>query len=123
MDDIAGDAELQEKSVADLKKLGERLVADCKDCLRESAEKNEEDKPEEKKQRNRWPSFKLSNVPVNAKAVLQSMEDLEILAKAIPTTEEERRAWSLDCQPEGHVRVRLWQLRIHENLLGSWLAG
>jgi|SaaInl33SG_5_DNA_1037386.scaffolds.fasta_scaffold01633_1 hypothetical protein len=49
LDDIAGDAELQEKSVADLKKLGERLVADCKDCLRESAEKNEEDKPEGKK--------------------------------------------------------------------------
>ena len=38
MDDIAGDAELQEKSVADLKKLGERRVADCKDCVRESAE-------------------------------------------------------------------------------------
>ena len=46
----------------------------------------------EMKHRNRGPSFKLSNVPVNAKAVLQRMEDLEILAKAIPKTKEERRA-------------------------------
>ena len=48
LDDIAGDAELQEKSVAELKQLAERLVADCTTCLKESIEKKEDEQPEGK---------------------------------------------------------------------------
>ena len=40
MDDIAGDAELQEKSHSDLKTLGEQLIKGCEDAMKEFEEKN-----------------------------------------------------------------------------------
>ena len=73
LDDIAGDAELQEKSVADLKQLAERLVSECSACLRESAEKKEEENPEGKNY------YLLIMVCVAQDAVSCHLSDIELV--------------------------------------------
>lgn len=47
LDAIAGDAELQEKPLAELKKLGEMLKQRCKACLGDQTKENITDTNEE----------------------------------------------------------------------------
>ncbi|XP_041975672.1 chromodomain-helicase-DNA-binding protein 1 isoform X1 [Aricia agestis] len=92
LDSIACDAELQEKPLADLKKLAETLQERCKAVMNNTAEQN--DQNEGKK--NARKSFKLGGVPVNAKTMVACLDELAPLDEFLPQTKEERLKWQLD---------------------------
>ncbi|KAM8972310.1 chromodomain-helicase-DNA-binding protein 2 [Pelodytes ibericus] len=93
---IAKDAELVEKSVADLKRLGELLHNSCASAMQEYEEQQKENPTEGKGPgKRRGPTIKISGVQVNVKAIIQHEEDFEILKKAIPTDPEEKKKFVL----------------------------
>lgn len=103
LDAVAGDAELQEKPLSDLKKLGELVIARCQEAL--ESQKTGKDMPAEvvddgmtaggRKKRERGPSLKISNVSVNAKTIMTSLQELEPLSKLLPANVEDRKRWYL----------------------------
>ncbi|CAK1602096.1 unnamed protein product [Parnassius mnemosyne] len=93
LDSIACDAELQEKPLADLKKLGEILQERCKAVLSETTETTNEQSDGRKNARK---SFKLGGVPVNAKTMAACQDELAPLDEFLPETKEERLKWQLD---------------------------
>lgn len=98
IDEVAGDADLQEKPKSELKKLVQMLYERCHEaCHSENTEKESDATNEEVvKKRNRGPSFKLGGVTVNAKSVIACSEELDVLDKIIPSDEDERSKWTLD---------------------------
>lgn len=97
---VACDAELQEKPLAELKKLGELLHERCRAYMGEHSKENVENNPEDGKgrKRGRGPSFKLGGVSVNAKTMMACEEELAPLDEVIPSNVEERRKWTLDAK-------------------------
>ncbi|XP_060804786.1 chromodomain-helicase-DNA-binding protein 1 isoform X2 [Amyelois transitella] len=93
LDSIACDAELQEKPLAELKKLGEMLEERCKAVLNDTSEPANE--PGEGK-KNARKTFKLGGVPVNAKTMAACLEELAPLDVFLPDTKEERLKWQLE---------------------------
>ncbi len=89
LDAIAADAELQEKSVAELTKLADLLHDGCERAIKEYQEKLVQDANFDGKKRGA--SFKISGVSVNAASVLKHEEELEPLAVCIPQNPEERK--------------------------------
>lgn len=97
---VACDAELQEKPLAELKKLGEMLHERCRAFMDEHSKENLDNTTEEGKgrKRGRGPSFKLGGVSVNAKTMMACEEELAPLDEVLPASTDERRKWSLDAK-------------------------
>ncbi|XP_049876715.1 chromodomain-helicase-DNA-binding protein 1 isoform X2 [Pectinophora gossypiella] len=93
LDSIACDAELQEKPLAELKKLGEILAERCRAVLNETTEPTNEQNDGRKNARK---TFKLGGVPVNAKTLMACQNELAPLDEFLPQTKEERLKWQLD---------------------------
>ncbi|XP_046453090.1 chromodomain-helicase-DNA-binding protein 1-like isoform X2 [Daphnia pulex] len=138
LDAVAGDAELQEKPLSDLRKLGELILARCQEAL--ESQKTGKDMPAEvvddgmtaggRKKRERGPSLKISNVSINAKTLMTSLHELEPLSKLLPANVEERKRWYLPTK----LRDPHWDIdwtndddsrllcAIYEYGMGSWEA-
>lgn len=95
---VACDAELQEKPLPELRKLGEMLHERCVAYMNEQSKENNDanntDGQGKKKLRGR--SFKLGGVSVNAKTMMQCEEELAPLDKLLPANEDDRSKWSFD---------------------------
>lgn len=102
MDDIAADAELNEKPMSELAYLAEQLRIRCEASLAESEtcaskeNKVEDDDKGAARKRKRGPVFKLGGVMVNAKSFHAAVTELEPLDQAIPVDLEQRANWQLD---------------------------
>jgi chromodomain-helicase-DNA-binding protein 1 len=104
---VACDAELQEKPLAELRRLGELLRERCTSSMTElQAQKENESTHNEdsnlsvpaQKRRGRGPSFKLGGVSVNAKSLMAAEKELEVLDEALPSDPAERQKWILDAR-------------------------
>ncbi|KAK1327863.1 hypothetical protein QTO34_012772 [Cnephaeus nilssonii] len=74
---IARDAELVDKSVADLKRLGELIHNSCVSAMQEYEEQLKENASEGKGPgKKRGPTIKISGVQVNVKSIIQHEEEL-----------------------------------------------
>ncbi|GBN97721.1 Chromodomain-helicase-DNA-binding protein 1, partial [Araneus ventricosus] len=93
LDAIAMDAELQEKTFTDLKKLGELIKNSCDKAMKEYQEKAEA--VPKKRGRDRGPTFKIGGVSVNAKTLYANESKLQPLDIIIPADKEERKKWVL----------------------------
>lgn len=103
LDDIAADADLQEKPMSELRFLGEQLISRCDACLaefentaKENKDGEEDSKGRDRKKRGRGPTFKIGNVMVNAKSFSAAVKELEPLEQAMPSDPEQRANWHLD---------------------------
>ncbi|KAF7287502.1 hypothetical protein GWI33_001462 [Rhynchophorus ferrugineus] len=123
---VACDAELQEKPLAELRKLGEmlheRCIAYMNEQTKENNESNNTDGPGKK--RIRGPSFKLGGVSVNAKTMLQCEEELAPLDEILPSNEEERNRWVLLDRTKSAIFDVEWGFEEDSKLLrGIYLYG
>ncbi|XP_067119444.1 chromodomain-helicase-DNA-binding protein 1 isoform X4 [Centruroides vittatus] len=131
---VAMDAELQEKTLSDLKRLCELLRSGCDTAMKEQKAKRESQADDSNmsagKRRDRGPSFKLSGVTVNAKSILNNESELEPLDIVLPSDSELRKRWILNAKcKDTHWDVP-WTneddsklLRgIYEYGMGSWEA-
>ncbi|XP_030756213.1 chromodomain-helicase-DNA-binding protein 1 [Sitophilus oryzae] len=122
---VACDAELQEKPLQELRKLGEMLHERCVAFMNEQTkENNESNNSEGGRKRNRGPSFKLGGVSVNAKTMMQCEEELAPLDEILPSNEEERNRWIFDAKTKpAHFDVE-WGTEEDTKLLrGIYLYG
>uniref|UniRef100_A0A8C1G6V3 Chromodomain helicase DNA binding protein 2 n=1 Tax=Cyprinus carpio TaxID=7962 RepID=A0A8C1G6V3_CYPCA len=78
---IARDSELVDKSIADLKRLGELVHNTCVTAVQE-----------------RGINIKISGVQVNAKSIIQHEEEFEPLHKVVPSNPAERNKFQLTCR-------------------------
>uniref|UniRef100_A0A8C9MXQ5 Chromodomain helicase DNA binding protein 2 n=1 Tax=Serinus canaria TaxID=9135 RepID=A0A8C9MXQ5_SERCA len=126
---IARDAELVDKSVADLKRLGELIHNSCVSAMQEYEEQLKEN-PAEGRQGGfvRGPTIKISGVQVNVKSIIQHEEEFEMLHKSIPSDPEERKKYRLTCRVKAaHFDVD-WGVEedsrllvgIYEHGYGNW---
>ncbi|XP_044135381.1 chromodomain-helicase-DNA-binding protein 2 isoform X3 [Bufo gargarizans] len=115
---IARDAELVEKSVADLKRLGDLLHSSCASAMQEFEEQLKENPTDGKGPgKRRGPTIKISGVKVNVKAILQHEEDFEILSKAVPKDAEEKKKFQLSSRVKAaHFDVD-WSIEDDSHLL------
>lgn len=91
---IACDAELQEKPMADLKKIAEMLKQRCITFLGEHNPENDKESNSVKKRGARGGfSVKFGGVSFNAKTLMTSQEELQPLDEVIPASSEERIKW------------------------------
>ncbi|XP_058855130.1 chromodomain-helicase-DNA-binding protein 2-like isoform X1 [Acipenser ruthenus] len=96
---IARDAELVDKSVADLKRLGELIHSSCIAAVQEHEEHLKENPSEVKGPgKRRGITIKISGVQVNAKSIIQHEEEFGPFHKAIPVDLEERKKFQLTCR-------------------------
>ncbi|KAJ8923662.1 hypothetical protein NQ315_010242 [Exocentrus adspersus] len=96
LENIACDAELQEKPLTELRKLGELLQERCRAYMNEQTKENTESNSQEEtkgRKRLRGPSFKLGGVSVNAKTIMACEEELKPLDEVMPADPEERSRW------------------------------
>ena len=137
---VAGDAELQEKPLSDLKKLGELILQRCQEALlsqksgiKDSLAADDDSGGQTaggRKKRERGPSLKISNVSLNAKTYLAHLNELEPLAHILPANKDERKNFILPTK----VRDAHWDIQwsneedskllrgIFDYGLGSWEA-
>ncbi|XP_066211753.1 chromodomain-helicase-DNA-binding protein 2 isoform X1 [Saccopteryx leptura] len=126
---IARDAELVDKSVADLKRLGELIHNSCVSAMQEYEEQLKENASEGKGPgKKRGPTIKISGVQVNVKSIIQHEEEFEMLHKSIPVDPEEKKKYCLTCRVKAaHFDVE-WGveddsrllLGIYEHGYGNW---
>ncbi|XP_029664052.1 chromodomain-helicase-DNA-binding protein 1 isoform X2 [Formica exsecta] len=136
LDDIATDADLQEKPMSELRFLGEQLKSRCDMCLIEfenTAKENKTGEEEGKgpgRKRGRGPTFKIGGVMVNAKSFSAAVKELEPLEQALPSDPEQRANWHLDikskpanfdCEWTSEDDSRLLR-GIYQHGMGSWEA-
>merc|ERR1712106_201516 len=119
MEDIAMDADLNEKSVNSQVELGRTLREKCVEALEDVTEDDNKKKVE---------SIKLGKVSINPKTLVDIESLLRPLGKLVPSSPEERRNWSLDTSfKDAHFDVA-WDIEedskllvgIYEHGLGSW---
>ncbi|TWW76353.1 Chromodomain-helicase-DNA-binding protein 2 [Takifugu flavidus] len=126
---IARDAELVDKSIADLKRLGELIHSSCVTAVQEHEEELKE-KPVEAKGpgKRRGINIKISGVQVNAKSIIQHEEEFEPLHKVVPSNAAERNKFTLTCRVKiAHFDVD-WDLQddvhlllgVYEHGFGNW---
>lgn len=82
LDSIAEDAELMEKSTAELVEIGELLKSSCEQAVKEYQEKLLQDECFDGKKKGA--SIRISGVAVNAPSVLKAEVEKEPLATALP---------------------------------------
>ncbi|KAL6081996.1 hypothetical protein STEG23_033603, partial [Scotinomys teguina] len=126
---IARDAELVDKSVADLKRLGELVHNSCVSAMQEYEDQLKENASEGKGPgKRRGPTIKISGVQVNVKSIIQHEEEFEMLHKSIPVDPEEKKKYCLSCRVKAaHFDVE-WGveddsrllLGIYEHGYGNW---
>ncbi|CAM9416474.1 unnamed protein product [Bubo scandiacus] len=132
---IARDAELVDKSVADLKRLGELIHNSCVSAMQEYEEQLKENpvamfycRAGKGPGKRRGPTIKISGVQVNVKSIIQHEEEFEMLHKSIPTDPEERKKYRLTCRVKAaHFDVD-WGVEedsrllvgIYEHGYGNW---
>lgn len=129
---VACDAELQEKPLAELRKLGELLHERCLSFMCEQTKENndspQEDSSNRARKRMRGPSFKLGGVSVNAKTMMACETELEPLDEILPSNADERLKWVFDARTKpAHFDVD-WSIKEDSKLLqgiyqygmGSW---
>ncbi|XP_018355978.1 PREDICTED: chromodomain-helicase-DNA-binding protein 1 isoform X2 [Trachymyrmex septentrionalis] len=136
LEDIATDADLQEKPMTELRFLGEQLMSRCDACLVEfenTAKENKGGEEEGKgpgRKRGRGPTFKIGGVMVNAKSFSAAVKELEPLEQALPSDPEQRANWHLDiklkpanfeCEWTSEDDARLLK-GIYQHGMGSWEA-
>ncbi|XP_051917070.1 chromodomain-helicase-DNA-binding protein 2 isoform X3 [Hippocampus zosterae] len=96
---IARDSELVDKSIADLKRLGELIHGSCAAAVQEHEENLKENPIEAKGPgKRRGINIKISGVQVNAKSIVQHEEEFEPLHKAVPADPAERNTFKLGCR-------------------------
>ncbi|XP_076847370.1 chromodomain-helicase-DNA-binding protein 2 isoform X2 [Brachyhypopomus gauderio] len=126
---IARDSELVDKSVADLKRLGELVHTTCVTAVQEHEEQMKENPTEAKGPgKRRGINIKISGVQVNAKSIIQHEEEFEPLHKSISSVPAERSKFQLTC----HVKMPHFDvdwdihddtqllLGIYEHGYGNW---
>lgn len=99
LEDIACDAELQEKPLTELRRLGELLQERCRAYMNEQTKENTESNNQDDskgKKRLRGPSFKLGGVSVNAKTMMACEEELRPLDEVMPADVEDRNRWTFE---------------------------
>uniref|UniRef100_A0A8C2H523 Chromodomain helicase DNA binding protein 2 n=1 Tax=Cyprinus carpio TaxID=7962 RepID=A0A8C2H523_CYPCA len=87
---IARDSELVDKSIADLKRLGELVHNTCVTAVCVNANSSPG--------KRRGINIKISGVQVNAKSIIQHEEEFEPLHKAVPSNPAERNKFQLTCR-------------------------
>uniref|UniRef100_A0A7N8XLL8 Chromodomain helicase DNA binding protein 2 n=1 Tax=Mastacembelus armatus TaxID=205130 RepID=A0A7N8XLL8_9TELE len=116
---IARDSELVDKSIADLKRLGELIHTSCVAAVQEHSSGPG---------KRRGINIKISGVQVNAKSIIQHEEEFEPLHKAVPSNPAERNKFKLTCRVKvAHFDVD-WELQddiqlllgIYEHGFGNW---
>ncbi|BFF94261.1 chromodomain-helicase-DNA-binding protein 1 [Drosophila madeirensis] len=133
MEAIACDAELQEKPLAELKRLGEMLHDRCVQFLEEHKEEElktvPDDTPGAKQRRARATySVKLGGVSFNAKKLLTSEQELQPLNEIIPSAAAERQQWTFNIKTRAPVFDVEWGNEedtkllcgIYQYGIGSW---
>uniref|UniRef100_A0A8C6N9Z3 DNA helicase n=1 Tax=Melopsittacus undulatus TaxID=13146 RepID=A0A8C6N9Z3_MELUD len=119
---IARDAELVDKSVADLKRLGELIHNSCVSAISSLTDLWKGPG------KRRGPTMKISGVQVNVKSIIQHEEEFEMLHKSIPADPEERKKYRLTCRVKAaHFDVD-WGVEedsrllvgIYEHGYGNW---
>ncbi|XP_036417558.1 chromodomain-helicase-DNA-binding protein 2 isoform X2 [Colossoma macropomum] len=126
---IARDSELVDKSIADLKRLGELVHTTCVTAIQEHEEQMKENPTEAKGPgKRRGINIKISGVQVNAKSIIQHEEEFEPLHKAVPSNPAERNKFQLTCRVKiPHFDVD-WDIHddtqlllgIYEHGYGNW---
>uniref|UniRef100_A0A3P9K4I3 Chromodomain helicase DNA binding protein 2 n=1 Tax=Oryzias latipes TaxID=8090 RepID=A0A3P9K4I3_ORYLA len=126
---IARDSELVDKSIADLKRLGELIHSSCVSAVQEHEEHLKENPVEAKGPgKRRGINIKISGVQVNAKSIIQHEEEFEPLHKAVPSNPTDRDKFKLTCRVKvAHFDVD-WDLQddtqlllgIYEHGFGNW---
>uniref|UniRef100_A0A665UVX6 Uncharacterized protein n=1 Tax=Echeneis naucrates TaxID=173247 RepID=A0A665UVX6_ECHNA len=126
---IARDSELVDKSIADLKRLGELIHTSCVTAIQEHEEHMKENPVEAKGPgKRRGINIKISGVQVNAKSIIQHEEEFEPLHKVVPSNPAERNKFKLTCRVKiAHFDVD-WDLQddvqlllgIYEHGFGNW---
>ncbi|TKS73409.1 Chromodomain-helicase-DNA-binding protein 2 [Collichthys lucidus] len=126
---IARDSELVDKSIADLKRLGELIHTSCVTAVQEHEEHLKENPVEAKGPgKRRGINIKISGVQVNAKSIIQHEEEFEPLHKVVPSNPAERNKFKLTCRVKiAHFDVD-WDLEddiqlllgIYEHGFGNW---
>nr|XP_043892577.1 chromodomain-helicase-DNA-binding protein 2 isoform X3 [Solea senegalensis] len=122
---IARDSELVDKSIADLKRLGELIHSSCVTAVQEHEEHLKENPVEAKGPgKRRGINIKISGVQVNAKSIIQHEEEFEPLHKAVPSNPSERNKFRLTCRVKvAHFDVD-WDLEDDiQLLLGTYEHG
>ncbi|XP_008293776.1 chromodomain-helicase-DNA-binding protein 2 isoform X2 [Stegastes partitus] len=129
LEGIARDSELVDKSIADLKRLGELIHTSCVAAVQEHEENLKENPVEAKGPgKRRGINIKISGVQVNAKSIIQHEEEFEPLHKAVPANPAERNKFQLTCRVKvAHFDVD-WDLQddiqlllgIYEHGFGNW---
>ncbi|CAG2179639.1 unnamed protein product, partial [Oppiella nova] len=137
LESIAIDAELQEKSTTDLKRIAEALQLGCENAVKEYNEKFVSENQTEdsnltanNKKNNRGPNFKLGGVSVFPKNILSCQKELEALDVLLPPTLDEKKKWVLKSKVKAVHWDVLWNIEddsrlltgVHEYGLGSWEA-
>ncbi|XP_045216418.2 chromodomain-helicase-DNA-binding protein 1-like isoform X4 [Mercenaria mercenaria] len=120
LDDIACDAELQEKSESDLRKMAELLKSSCEQALKEfNAKKQEQEAPEGtvNKKGPRGISCKIASVVVNVQSILKANGELEPLVRYIPKTKTERKKFRIDFHAKMVHWDCSWDVEEDSNLL------
>jgi len=134
MEAIACDAELQEKPLAELKRLGEMLHDRCVQFLHEHKEEESktaatDETPGAKQRRARATfSVKLGGVSFNAKKLLACEQELQPLNEIMPSMPEERQQWSFNIKTRAPVFDVDWGIEedtkllcgIYQYGIGSW---
>ncbi|XP_049579173.1 chromodomain-helicase-DNA-binding protein 2 isoform X2 [Syngnathus scovelli] len=126
---IARDSELVDKSIADLKRLGELIHGSCVAAVQEHEENLKENPVEAKGPgKRRGINIKISGVQVNAKSIIQHEEEFEPLHKAVPPDPAQRNTFKLTCRVKvAHFDVN-WNveddvqllLGIYEHGFSNW---
>uniref|UniRef100_A0A803U1K8 Chromodomain helicase DNA binding protein 2 n=1 Tax=Anolis carolinensis TaxID=28377 RepID=A0A803U1K8_ANOCA len=126
---VARDAELVDKSVADLKRLGELLHNSCALAMQEYEEQLKDNPTEGKGPgKRRGPTIKISGVQVTSKPSSSTKRTLRCCHQTIPTDPEERARFLLTCRAKAaHFDVE-WGLEddshlllgVYEHGYGNW---
>ncbi|KAK3096752.1 hypothetical protein FSP39_002924 [Pinctada imbricata] len=136
LDAIACDAELQEKSESELRRLADFLKKNCELAMLEAKTKHEEESSQDGvpgsggKKSQRGPAFKISSVSVNAQSIMKAEQELEPLAATMPQDREGLRKFQLQAQVKAVHWDCIWDIEEDSNLLkgiyeygmGSWEA-
>uniref|UniRef100_A0A8D3D607 Chromodomain helicase DNA binding protein 2 n=1 Tax=Scophthalmus maximus TaxID=52904 RepID=A0A8D3D607_SCOMX len=122
---IARDSELVDKSIADLKRLGDLIHSSCVTAVQDVTLVII---PAKGPGKRRGINIKISGVQVNAKSIIQHEEEFEPLHKAVPSNPAERNKFQLTCRVKvAHFDVD-WDLQddvqlllgIYEHGFGNW---
>ncbi|XP_055613161.1 chromodomain-helicase-DNA-binding protein 1-like [Uranotaenia lowii] len=131
---IAMDAELQEKPLSELKRVGELLHERCVQFMEHSKENEDKEKNSADDKTKKGPrsafSIKFGGVSFNVKTLLQCVEELQPLDEFLPVDPDERAKWVLNIKTRPANFDCPWVSEDDSNLLrgiyqlgiGSWEA-